>query len=57
MTTIVRIALAALALATVVAACTPSGSTGLVPATHYRTPMDGGGGFPPQPTPLAPATP
>ena len=54
---IVRIALAALALATVVAACTPSGSTGLVPAMHYRTPMDGGGGFPPQPTPLAPATP
>lgn len=49
MHTYLRIALAALALATVAAACTPSGSSSLVPAAHYMKPMDGGGGLPPSP--------
>lgn len=57
MTRILRIALVALALATAAAACTPSGSTGLVPQARLITPMDGGGGLPPAPTPLALSTP
>lgn len=51
-----RVALAALALATIAAACTPSGSAGFVPAAHLK-PMDGGGGLPPPPTPPAPLAP
>lgn len=52
-----RIALAALALATIAVACTPAGSSSLVPAPHYMTPMDGGGGFPPSPSPNVLSTP
>ena len=57
MAKLLRIALAALALATIAAACTPAGSPGLVPSAHLITPMDGGGGLPPPPTPLVLSTP
>lgn len=50
---ILGIALAVLAVATAAVACTPAGAPGLVPAVHYRTPMDGGGGLPPSPNVLS----
>ncbi len=52
-----RIFIAAVAVLAAAAACTPSGSTGFLPATHSARPLDSGGGLPPHPSPGAIATP
>lgn len=45
----IRLAFAALVLCAAITACTPSGSGGLLPATHQNSPLDTGGGVPPSP--------